>query len=70
MDENGMGNSRTDRKTGNEKPTPYFRQERERNQLRNFSDRIHGSRIQAGKIPGSIPVFCTPMIIITSHKKY
>lgn len=32
-------------KTGNGKPTPYFRQERERNRLRDFPDRIHGSRI-------------------------
>ena len=44
-------------KTGNGKPTPYFRQERERNQLRNFPDRIHGSRIRAGKFPAIFPYF-------------
>ena len=38
-------------KTGNEKPTPYFRQEREQNQLRDFANRIHGSRIWVGKFP-------------------
>jgi len=42
-------------KTGNGKPTPYFRQERERNQLRDFSDHIHGSRIWAGKFPTIFP---------------
>ena len=44
-------------KSGNGKPTPYFRQERERNQLRNFSDCIHGSRIRAGKFPAVFPYF-------------
>ena len=39
------------------KPTPYFRQEREHNQLRNFSDRIHDSRIRAGKFPAVFPYF-------------
>ena len=44
-------------KIGNGKPTPYFRQEREQNQLRNFLDRIHGSRIRAGKFPAVFPYF-------------
>jgi hypothetical protein len=44
-------------KIGNGKLTPYFRKEWERNQLRNFPDRIHCSRIRAGKFPVLFPYF-------------